>query len=345
LPELRIEHTENEGVLAQDNQLAGIPIAKLQKLVAEKQEIYLTRSDLITAESMFQNWFHGLKTGKIITFTLALVGTVTGLITIYLVFKYTTLAAMVMSWTIMPRGAKAQSTSDTVYITTTITSMCMTAAMQAGLIFLGLLIANALWKAARKTQIHRRFLHRKNKPEMGSSRSDIYIELSDGESTNVQYLVSIGVHGSLMYDLPQENCEYPEIIAHEKHCINDILTISWKQLETITLTDQDVLHLPEKLVVPWADKYKVRKILSHAYTIRIIIESGGLLWQISHNLIQSRIQKWSENYGLPSPSGMIIKERAGIPLAVREDRLEREVLIHQWNNDTYKYYQGKYGHT
>jgi hypothetical protein len=332
LPQLRIEHTDNDGVLAQDGQLAGIPIAKLQKLVSAKREIYLTRSDLITAESMFQNWFRGLKTGKIVTFVLALVGTVTGLVTIYLLFKYTNLAAIVTSLQLI-RGAKGESTGGTQYIAQTIMSMCLTAMLQAALIFLGLLILKAIWKMARQTQVHRRFLHRKNKPKMGASRSDIYIEISDGESAHTQYLASVGVHGSLIHDLPQENCDYPEVIAHEKYWINDILTISWKQLDTITLTDLDVLHLPAKLIVAWADKSKIRKILSHAYTMRVIIESGGLLWQISHNLIQSRTQRWCENYSQPLPTRMIVKERAEMPLLMREDRMDRDTLRRQWTND------------
>ena len=156
------------------------------------------------------------------------------------------------------------------------------------------------------------------------------MELSDGESAQTLYLVSVGVHGSLIHDLPQHNCEYPEVVAHEKHWINDILTISWKQLESITLTDQDILHLPEKLIIAWSEKFKTRKILSHAYTVRIIIESGGLLWQISHNLIQSRIQKWSENYTSPTQTRMVIKERAGVPLLMREDMADRATLRRQW---------------
>ena len=333
LPPLKIEHTNYEGVLAQDGQLSGIPVARLQKLVSSKQEIYLTRSDLLSAESLFQNWFRDLKTGKIITFVLALAGTVTGLVTIYLLFKYTNLAAMVTSLTLIPGGVKSEPTAGSHYIATTFATMCLSAVIQASLIFLGLLIAKAIWKAVRQTQVHRRFLNRKNKPKMGASRSDIYIDISDGEIAHTQYLVSVGVHGSLIHDLPQENCEYPEVIAHEKHWINDIITISWKQLETLTLTDQDVLHLPCKVTVAWSDKYKIRKILSHAYTMRIIIESGGLLWQLSHNLIQSRLDRWCENYNQPAATRMIVKERAEMPLLMREDRMNRDTLRRQWTKN------------
>jgi hypothetical protein len=157
------------------------------------------------------------------------------------------------------------------------------------------------------------------------------VEISDGEITHVQHLISVGVHGSLIHDLPQDDSEYPQIVAHERHWINDILTISWKQLETITLTDQDILHLPHKITIAFANKRKIRKMLMHSYTVRIIIESGGLLWQISHNLMESRIRRWSERINGHQTTDIISKERAEPSLMVQEDRLERETLIHQWN--------------
>jgi hypothetical protein len=335
IPRLHIKHSEREGVLMKDNKLSGIPIAKIQRLVASKQEIYLTRSDLIAAESLFHNWFRSLKPGKIATFILALTGTATGLLSIYLLLKFTNLSAMVASLALIPRATKAESTEGTYLIPVTLPTMILTSILQAVLVLTAMTILALIWKVVKQSQVHVRFLQRKNKPKIGASRSNIYIEISDGEVAHVQHLISVGVHGSLIHDIPQDVAEYPQIIAHERHWINDILTISWKHLETITLTDQDILHLPHKITIAFADKAKIRKMLMHSYTVRIIIESGGLLWQISHKLMESRIRRWSERIRGPHEAEPILKDNAEPSLLLHEDRVKREKLIEKWHAADY----------
>jgi hypothetical protein len=158
IPRLRIEHTEKEGVLIQDGKMTGIPIARIQKLVSNKQEIYLTRSDLIAAESLFRNWFRSLKPGKIATFMLALTGTATGLLSIYLLLKYTNLSAMVMSLALVPRNVRAEYTEGPLFIPVTLTTMILTSLLQAALVLTALILLRLLWTAVKQSQVHIRFL-------------------------------------------------------------------------------------------------------------------------------------------------------------------------------------------
>ena len=89
MPYLNIEHTDDSEVLSDDTITDGIPIPRINRLVTNGQEMYLTRSDLLAAENVFQNWFKNLKKGKVVTFILALTGAATGIITLYLLYKYT----------------------------------------------------------------------------------------------------------------------------------------------------------------------------------------------------------------------------------------------------------------
>ena len=233
---------------------------------------------------------------------------------------------------LQPRRVKAEDWGQYSAVRVSIPTMMLTGLTQAFTILAFLIILNAIWRLLKSTKITRRFLNRTHKPKFGADRSDIYIELSDGTATHLQYLASVAVHGSLICDLPTEIKKHPQIIAHDKHWINDVITIAWGDLETITLTDQDILHLPEKVSVTFKEKYKVRHIVEHAYTIRVIIECGGLLWQISNNLMESRKRQWIENLTTTHANRMFTKDKGEIPLHIKVDKETRQNLLNTHEN-------------
>jgi len=162
-------------------------------------------------------------------------------------------------------------------------------------------------------------------------------QISDGIHTHLQYLASVAIHGSLICDLPQDLENHPQITAHDKHWINDVLTIHWGQLESISLTDHDMLNLPDKIPITFTDKFKVRHIVEHAYTVRIIIECGGLLWQISNNLIDSRRKQWIENAIIPQKTRILSKDKAEMPLQQQMDiRYRKELLLETESSENIK---------
>jgi hypothetical protein len=140
----------------------------------------------------------------------------------------------------------------------------------------------------------------------------------------------VAIHGSLITDLEGDPEVYPQILAHERNYINDILTIDWKTLDEIVLTDSDALHLPEKCTIPFSEKGKLRKILKHPYTIRVIITSDKLIWQVSHNSVASRRCQWMEAPIVPAPRNTIYKATGELSPDLNADRLRREELTREW---------------
>ena len=142
-------------------------------------------------------------------------------------------------------------------------SIVCIAIVQAFCILFCILILHAIWKSYKTSKISCKFIHWKSKPKVGADRR----EISDGEITHIQNLCSMASHRSLIHDIPQDVDGFPQILAHEKHDINDILMVACQHLDTITLTDQDILNLPETINVPFADKLKVCDKLKHDKTL------------------------------------------------------------------------------
>jgi hypothetical protein len=97
------------------------------------------------------------------------------------------------------------------------------------------------------------------------------------------------------------------------------------------LTDCDVLNLPEKMLIPCSEKYKIRRILRHPYTIRVIITSDKLIWQVSHNSITSRTRQWAEAEVIYEERQVVCKSSGEMAPEIRADILHREELMGRWN--------------
>jgi hypothetical protein len=328
MPALHVTHQDASDVLMDNEGNGPISVKKIQGLVAANHEIYMTRADLLAAEARFANWFKSMKKGKMVTFILSVIGEMTGGVTLYLLYKYTNMSAMVTSMWLTMGQAKAE-TMNGQGATIALPPLIINALTQAVILIFILVILRAVCKNIRKSRWTRRFLQRNGDKRSDGSRSDILIEFSDGEDTHLQYLVSVAIHGSLVSDMPYNRDVYPQIVAHERNWINDILTINWKYLDVITLTDCDVLHLPEKMSVALSDKRKIRRILRHPYTIRVIITSDKLVWQMSHNGIESRRQQWAETRKVEGERKLLSKTGEIAP-AVREDMIHREELVDRW---------------
>jgi hypothetical protein len=329
MPALQVQFHEDKGVLADDFQGTKVPIRKVQKFISTNQEIYLTSADLVAAESRFENWFHRLKRGKIATFVLALIGTVTGMITLYLLYKFSGLSAMVASMALNPRRVTAlPMLPDSA--TWSIINRIIGTITQAIFLFVCLMTCKMIWKMITHSRFTRKFIPRRAKPKKSVGRSDILVEISDGQASHVQYMASVAIHGSLIHELPQVVNKYPLIIAHEKHLINDIITIQWQDLDTITLSDQDVLALPEKLSIPYSEKYTIRHIVLHPYTVRVVITCENIVWQTSQSLLESRKRHWMGPALSLEPQRMFSKDKGQLPPVMQEDVRDHNELISAW---------------
>jgi hypothetical protein len=329
MPVLQINHEQNSDVLMNNVGNGPVPVIKLQKLVAENREIYMTQSDLVAAEARFSHWFRNMNKGRAATFIMSIIGAATSVLTLYLLYKYTNLNAMVTSYVMQAGRVKSQN-PDEGSSHSKLPDMIIDALAQAIILMFVLVILRAIYKFARRSRWARRFIQRKGDRKSNGSRSDITIEFSDGEDTCLQYLASIAIHGSLIGDLQGDPETYPHILAHERNYINDILTIDWKDLDEIVMTDCDVLHLPEKLTIPFSEKGKLRKILKHPYTIRILITSDKLIWQVSHNSIASRHRQWMETPIVPVERNIIYKARGGLSPDINAERRRRDELTREW---------------
>jgi hypothetical protein len=331
MPVLQVNQEENAEVLMNSGGKGPVPVAKLQGLVAENREIYMTQSDLVAAEARFSHWFKNMKKGRVATFILSVIGATTGILTMYLLYKYTNLNAMMTSYIMQAGRVKSQELKEGSN-TSNITDLIINALTQAVILVFVLVILRATYRHMRRSRWARRFIQRKGDRRSNGGRSDITIEFSDGEDTSLQYLASVAIHGSLITDLESDPEVYPQILAHERNYINDILTIDWKALDEIVLTDSDALHLPEKMSIPFSEKGKLRKILKHPYTIRIIIASDKLIWQVSHNSIASRRRQWMEAPIVPLTKNTIYKATGELSPDLNADRLRREELTREWIN-------------
>ena len=74
-------------------------------------------------------------------------------------------------------------------------------------------------------------------------------------------------------------------------------------------------------------------MLKHAYTVRIIIETGGLLCQTSHSNIESRRQQWLDDHGVKEPTRIVSKDKAQLPVQIMDDIISRQSGLARGSNN------------
>jgi hypothetical protein len=151
MPVLQINQEENAEVRMNNVGKGPVPVAKLQGLVAENREIYMTQSDLVAAEARFSHWFRNMKKGRVATFILSVIGATTGVLTMYLLYKYTNLNAMMTSYIMQAGRVKSQDLNEE-RNKSNLPDMIIDALTQAVILVFILVILRAIYKHMRRSR-------------------------------------------------------------------------------------------------------------------------------------------------------------------------------------------------
>ena len=107
IPKLNIFQEEKAGVLLNKFEDRSIKIARIRELLKDNSDMYLTGTDKLSQKRKFSMWFKNLEGAQIAMAILSMLGGLSSIILIFVLYKHCNLAGLVASMAIHTPKAKS----------------------------------------------------------------------------------------------------------------------------------------------------------------------------------------------------------------------------------------------
>lgn len=325
IPRLNIFEDEKSDVLMDDFTGRSIKITKIQQLLKEDADMYLTESDKLSQKRQFIRWFKDLEISQMVMSLLSMLGGLATIVLIFVVYKQCVLSGLVTS--MVSHVAKTKALSQEPGLGITSLDWFLIAFYQTLIVIALLLLIYYSAKLVMKIGKAKRVLQPRDKFVGKGCKAVIQAEISDGLRVIVAYVATIRTHPALLHE-PDDEGVFPEIIDKDSGWFQTIIHINWHNFSIITLSSNEKIKLPEFVTINFFQKRTLDKIIAANHTVRVAVFSEGQLWFLSH---RNAIHRQLRYYGDPTELTTIDQtfRKASKPLGERQETMVRREIAAQ----------------